>query len=75
VVGEGIGLADSVRDGAGADLGCCVEALTVTLLLILLMVDVLTPARFKSATDVNGRPAMIFFAVAGPMPGSASSCS
>src|SRR5215470_8402084 len=32
-----------------------------------------TPAFDKSCTDVYGRPAMIFFAVAGPTPGSASS--
>ena len=50
-------------------------ALTVTLGLILLIVDALTPTRFKSATDVNGRPPMIFLAVAGPTPGKASSCS
>jgi hypothetical protein len=32
-----------------------------------------TPALARSATDAYGRPAMIFFAVAGPTPGSASS--
>src|SRR6516165_1756407 len=32
-----------------------------------------TPARLRSATDEYGRPAMIFFTVAGPMPGSLSS--
>src|SRR3954470_2885507 len=36
------------------------------------MVAPVTPAFVRSAADVYGRPAMIFFAVAGPTPGSAS---
>jgi hypothetical protein len=46
---------------------------TVTMDEILSMVDCETPAFDRSATDSYGRPAMIFFAVASPTPGRASS--
>src|SRR6185312_948268 len=36
------------------------------------MVDGGSPARDRSETEEYGRPAMIFFAVAGPTPGSVS---
>src|SRR5262249_14757587 len=45
---------------------------TVTIDVILSIVFLGTPAFARSATDEYGLPAMIFFAVAGPTPGSAS---
>ena len=49
------------------------SAETVTRERILLMVDVGTPAFERSSTLLYGRPSMIFFAVASPIPGI--SCS
>src|SRR5512140_915504 len=46
---------------------------TVTSGAIFVRVLAGTPALDRSATEANGRPAMIFLAVAGPMPGNASS--
>ena len=58
--------------GAGGAAAALVAAPTVTIELIFSMVFFGTPALARSATDVYGRPAMIFFAVAGPTPGSAT---
>src|SRR5215510_217515 len=43
--------------------------------VIFLRVDLFTPAFERSSTDWYGRPAMIFFAVASPTPGSFSRSS
>ena len=48
---------------------------TVTIGAILSIVLLGTPALLRSATDENGRPAILFFAVAGPTPGNASSAA
>lgn len=74
-MGAGLGRAASVRGGLPEEPLGCRAGLTITLGPILLIVDALTPTRFKSATDANGLPPMIFLAVAGPTPGRASSCS
>jgi hypothetical protein len=55
----------------GAELAA---ALTVTIGVIFCMVALFTPALDRSDTDEYGRPAIIFLAVAGPTPGSVSSC-
>src|SRR5262245_44238413 len=67
----------AAADGAAVD-GAAARALaaapppTVTMGAILSTVFAGTPAFERSLTEEYGRPAMIFFAVAGPMPGSAS---
>jgi hypothetical protein len=58
--------------GAGAAAGPGV-APTDTSGVIFSIVLAGTPAFERSATDPYGRPAMIFFAVAGPTPGRSSS--
>src|SRR5215813_13442095 len=63
--------AASFSAGAGAAAGLPPE--TVTILLIFETVFSETPAFERSATELYGRPAMIFFAVASPTPGSPSS--
>src|SRR5579862_7183222 len=57
---------------AGGGAAGAAAAPTVTNGVILSMVLAETPALDRSATDEYGRPAMIFFAVALPTPGSAS---
>src|SRR5690349_3781139 len=86
VTGGDIGVASGAADGAAAGVAAllppnqpwlrlgALAAPTVTMPEIWSSVCFETPARWRSATDVYGRPAMIFFAVAGPTPGSASSC-
>src|SRR4029077_13794194 len=58
--------------GAGGAAAVLVAPPTVTIELIFSIVFFGTPAFARSATDVYGRPAMIFFAVAGPTPGRAT---
>src|SRR5262249_31184914 len=53
-------------------IGAVVALPTVTIDEILSIVFFGTPAFERSATELYGRPAMIFLAVTGPMPGSAS---
>jgi len=69
------GVDDDVAGGALLVLGT--EAVedepTVTWGRILAIVLFETPAFAKSSTDEYGRPAIIFFAVAGPTPGRSSS--
>src|SRR5262249_45984929 len=48
---------------------------TVTSGVIFVSCDALRFNFFKSSTLEYGRPAIIFFAVASPIPGSASSCA
>jgi hypothetical protein len=48
--------------------------LTVTIGVIFCIVALFTPALDRSETEEYGRPAIIFFAVAGPTPGKVSSC-
>src|SRR5262249_59144979 len=73
VVAAASGAADA---GAGRETDWAAVALeaapTVTIGVIFSIVFFGTPAFVRSATDANGRPAMIFFAVAGPTPGRAS---
>jgi hypothetical protein len=57
----------------GLALGAGVAPLTVTIDEILLIVRAGTRAFDKSSTDEYGRPAIIFFAVAGPTPGRSTS--
>src|SRR5262244_3054555 len=58
---------------AGAAAGAAAEPPpTVTILLNLEMVFSERPALERSETELYGRPAMIFFAVASPTPGSSS---
>src|SRR5690242_8031767 len=63
----------AARGAAAAGVGA--DAPTVTMPAIACVVRADTPARPRSATDEYGRPAMIFFAVAAPIPGSASNCA
>src|SRR5262249_57356370 len=70
--GAGAGVAAGAGAGAGLDGAADAAAPTVTSGVIFSIVFFGTPALARSATDVYGRPAMIFFAVAGPTPGSAS---
>jgi len=66
--------------GLGTGLGAAVlllaavagAPLTVTSGEIFAMIPAETPAFDKSSTDEYGRPAIIFFAVAGPTPGKLS---
>ena len=64
--------AGAAAAGAGAIVGAAFGAAagaaepTVTIDVILSMVPLGTPAFDRSATVAYGRPAMIFFAVAGP---------
>lgn len=60
--------------GAGVAGAGVAGAPTVTCELIFEIVAALTPAFDKSLTALYGRPAMIFFAVAGPTPFKDSSC-
>src|SRR5262249_15756594 len=65
--------ADFAAFPAGAAAGAAAEPPpTVTILLNLEMVFSERPALEKSETELYGRPAMIFFAVASPTPGSSS---
>src|SRR5262245_12282360 len=67
VVGTGVGF------GSGTLAAAPDAAPAVTSGAIFSIVFFGTPALARSATDAYGRPAMIFLAVAGPTPGSASS--
>src|SRR5262245_4403000 len=69
----GFSLAADFAAGAGAGAAAELPPETVTILLNLAMVFSGTPAFERSETDLYGRPAMIFFAVASPTPGSSSS--
>src|SRR5205085_12134511 len=55
-----------------ATFAAVVAPFTTTRSSTISMVRAGTPARARSLTDAYGRPAMIFFAVAAPMPGSPS---
>jgi len=57
---------------AAALAGAAFAPLTLARGAIFAMADAETPAFDKSSTDEYGRPAMIFFAVAGPTPGKLS---
>src|SRR5215471_11558628 len=65
--------ADAAGFAGGAASATAAFPETVTMPPILSIVDLFTPARDRSDTDEYGRPAMIFFAVAGPTPGRSSS--
>ena len=58
--------------GAGWAAGARGAVPNVTIDVIFSIVFFGTPALARSAIDAYGRPAMIFFAVAGPTPGRAS---
>src|ERR1700689_2583405 len=65
--------------GASATLGlaalvCDLDSATVTSDLILSMVAAGIPVFDRSPTDLYGRPAIIFLALAAPIPGSSSNC-
>jgi hypothetical protein len=80
---EAAGFSDAVDFSGAADfsldaafsLDFAFDFETVTIDEILSIVEAGTPAFERSATEEYGRPSMIFFAYAEPMPGSASSCS
>lgn len=73
VDGLGLGAADVVADDVA---GAALLLPTVTKGVIFLIVAAETPAFDKSLVEENGRPAIIFFAVAAPTPGKLSrSCS
>src|ERR1700737_2468349 len=70
----GLGLDDLAGGGAaGAVAAAAGAAPTATSGVIFWIVLAGTPAFERSVTDPYGRPAMIFFAVAGPTPGRSSS--
>ena len=71
VDGIGLNLATGFLSGAGGFTAGAADP-TVTNGLTLSMVLAETPARFSSSTELYGRPAMIFLAVADPTPFKAS---
>src|SRR2546430_825770 len=73
VAGDGVGVVFAAGAGAaGVAAGAAAALPTVTIGVIFVIVAADTPAFDKSLTAEYGRPAMIFFAVAGPTPFSDS---
>src|SRR6185295_8656884 len=70
-VWRGAGAGAGAGTGLGAGFGAVAPTVTIGAILAIVLAD--TPTLFRSSTEANGRPAMIFFAVAAPTPGSASS--